>query len=167
MSQIPANYCADNVLAPLFPEHMGIGMNIRRARKHAGLTVQQSDVSKWETDTALPELLSLVKVATVLRISINSLLVGMAPTYDAIVRDLPSHAGTVDSPGRTIGGSPGVIHNDQSARIHALEDQITTYKAIIDRAHAIGVQLVTATGITLPRESAPTRGTQPRRRRHS
>lgn len=74
MSQIPANYCADNVLAPLFPEHMGIGMNIRRARKHAGLTqeqladraaVQQSDVSKWETDTALPELLSLVKVATV------------------------------------------------------------------------------------------------------
>lgn len=56
MSQIPANYCADNVLAPLFPEHMGIGMNIRRARKHAGLTqeqladraaVQQSDVSKW------------------------------------------------------------------------------------------------------------------------
>lgn len=83
---------------------MGIGMNIRRARKHAGLTqeqladraaVQQSDVSKWETDTALPELLSLVKVATVLRISINSLLVGMAPTYDAIVRDLPSHAGYV------------------------------------------------------------------------
>lgn len=100
-------------------------MNIRRARKHAGLTqeqlaaravVQQSDVSKWETDTAIPELLSLVKVATVLRISINSLLVGLEPTYDAFVRDLPSHSGTLDSPSRTIGGSTG------AERAHACED---------------------------------------------
>lgn len=70
-----------------------VGSNIRRLREAAGyrtqgafakaLRVPQSRLSDWENDRyGIPEPANLLKIATVLRISIDALLDGVDQAYD-------------------------------------------------------------------------------------
>jgi len=70
-----------------------VGSNIRRLREAAGyqtqgafakaLRVPQSRLSDWENDRyGIPEPANLLKIATVLRISIDALLDGVDHAYD-------------------------------------------------------------------------------------
>lgn len=76
--------------------------------------------------------------------------------------DLTRHSDRSDSP--DISGGVTVNDTVESARIRSLEHQVATYRAIIELAHDIGVQLVRKTSIDLPRQSTTTRNRQSRRR---
>lgn len=85
----------------LFLRHMSLGENLRALRDAADLTqeqlaqaadVQQSDISKWENDQTRPDLTSAIKLAKALKISLDLVVLGLDPSYDAIVRDLIRHA---------------------------------------------------------------------------
>jgi transcriptional regulator with XRE-family HTH domain len=87
-------------------EAMSLGRNLRTLREAAELTqevlaeradVSQSDISKWERGRVVPELPSAVRVAKVLKVSLDQILVGFDPEYDAITADLSRHAPLVDS----------------------------------------------------------------------
>ena len=81
--------------AAAYPEDVpaSVGSNIRRLREAAGyqtqgafakaLRVPQSRLSDWENDRyGIPEPANLLKIATVLRISIDALLDGVDHAYD-------------------------------------------------------------------------------------
>jgi transcriptional regulator with XRE-family HTH domain len=88
-----------------------VGENIRRVRLAAGVThqgqfagllgVPQSAVSRWENDHyAMPDTETLIKIAAALGCSIDDLLRGIYPEYDA-QRDRVRHTGTSPSPALT------------------------------------------------------------------
>lgn len=73
------------------------GENVRRLRREAGfkrskelaarLNVAASVVSRWENDaTGLPEGPTLLRLAIALRCSVEDLLLGVDPDYDALVK---------------------------------------------------------------------------------
>lgn len=85
---------------------VSLGQNIRRLRKAGGLRTQkalaeslgipQPQVSDWENDRyAVLEVPTLIKLAKALRCSVNHLLAGIDPDYDAGL----ARPGLDDSPG--------------------------------------------------------------------
>lgn len=82
----------------MFEVRATIGENIRRAREQAGLQQNEfadrlgtspTTVHKWEADKVVPDLVSLVKVAILLKRSLESLVVGFSPEYDRMRQAAP------------------------------------------------------------------------------
>ncbi len=71
-----------------------LGANLRRLRQQAKLTqeilaeraaVQQADISKWEKGKVTPELVSALRLARALDVSLDALLQGVDAQYDAAI----------------------------------------------------------------------------------
>lgn len=140
-----------------------IGENIAAAREAAGfdtqgafaeaLGVPQPRVSDWENSRyGSVKLETLLKVAKLLKVSVDVLLVGVDPTYDEIVKqsDPSDHTRTADSAHPT-GGAARV----DSSRERVLEGRLLVAEAMLEEAREQAARLV-ATLRATDGESAPT-----------
>lgn len=147
-----------------------LGANIRAARIRAGFR-QAKDfahhmgedaprLSDWERDRfERLELPTLVKIAKAARCSIDDLLVGLDPDYDAAARrDLTRPSADPQSGASLLGGSPADDQTRELQRLRQeLEDRRRAIAAIRDAATRI-VSLAAVAG----EESHPSVPAQPR-----
>lgn len=112
------------------------GENVRRLRKQAGLranklaeilNVTPPVVSAWERDRGgLPETPTLLKMAKAFDCSIDELLVGIDPAYDAIVRRratapiVTPETPTLSTPQRDLIADLSVLSDDEREAFHLL-----------------------------------------------
>lgn len=112
-----------------------VGGNIRRLRLAAGvatqrdfarmLGVESTRVNDWENDRyAVIELPNLLKIAKVLRVSLDDILAGTDAEYDAVLstRDLPSHADMIEPRAEDHDGSEQI--GTQQARYNHLRNDM-------------------------------------------
>jgi transcriptional regulator with XRE-family HTH domain len=73
---------------------VSIGGNLKRLREQAGMTqdalgkaaaVKQSDISKWEKKGQVPTINPLLRLASALGVSVNTLLEGVNSDYDRVI----------------------------------------------------------------------------------
>ena len=92
---IPLNYVFERVASIRYPDTVSLGQNIKRLRIVAGISTQkaladrlhvpQPQVSDWENDRyGTLETQTLMKLAKVLRCTIDQLLDGVDPDYDRV-----------------------------------------------------------------------------------
>jgi len=67
------------------------------------LEVSRQSVSKWETDSSIPDLNKLIKLSTVFNITLDELIMGTVQKVSSDPQPIPSYAG-VPLPGRKIAG---------------------------------------------------------------
>lgn len=93
---------------------------LKAARKRLGLNqetlaeqlgVEQSAVSRWETNRSVPETPTLLRLAVLIRMPVEDLVVGVDAGYDKWRRDLLRHPGGHTS--STPGGNPDAAELDR------------------------------------------------------
>lgn len=99
---------------PILGLHMAtIGENLKRIRNERGLQqgevadkvgVPQSQLSRWETDFAVPDTASILRIAPALEATVEEIFAGVDESYDAVVRrrmapQTPPHPLTAGVPG--------------------------------------------------------------------
>lgn len=108
--------------------------NIRECRRAADITqeqlasrlgVRQNVVSKWEKGRARPAISALPALAWALGVSVDRLLQGLHPQYDAS-RDLSRHTGTERSP--LLSGGPGETAAAYREQIDDLRQQVERHE---------------------------------------
>lgn len=149
-----------------------IGENIKRVRESRGfktqggfaraLDVPQPRLSDWENNRyAAPDLASLLKIATTLKVSVDELLPGFDDDYDKS-RDLIRHTST----GQT--GSPKQGESDgptSARRVAELERQVTEYETALREVQDVAGRLIRLAERGEKGPATP-RTTAQRRRRH-
>lgn len=149
-----------------------VGKNIRRERLRAGFKAQkafaaavgkpQSRVSDWETDRyGMPDLDTLVLISKTVKCSIDDLLVGVDPAYDAVAgRDLIWHGGQASS-----GAAEASAHATppDPARLLELERIEARHRETVQALEGVIEQLVKLTGLE---DGATTAATAGSRRHH-
>lgn len=144
------------------------GAAIKAARERAemnqtdvavALRVKQAAVSKWETGRALPEAGKLVRLAVLLRCSVEDLVVGVDADYD---RQRLTYLGRASSDHRPLpGGSDGAAE----ARIRELDHK---YKAALAASKDVALRLLNYLakhGQHVPGVDATAGAVQPRARK--
>lgn len=138
------------------------GLNrLKDARKRLGLRqedvaeklgVEQSAVSRWETNKGLPETPTLFRLAVLVEIPIEELVVGADQAYDRWRRDLLRHAPGEASAPHPKGGSD--VPASARARIQELERQVEDFKARFREVQAVTRQLF---GLAIGRKDSASR----------
>jgi len=173
-----------NVALYADPHMASIGGNIRQLRIEkrfetqgafaAALGVPQSRVSDWENDRYdSPDLTSLIRIATLLSVSIDALLAGVDARYDAIVT---TGVHTSDGTGTVQQKTSGESHSEDvgsafsstslgvsdatsiDARVRQLEARIRElepYEDFFQRIRPIFIETITAVGGETRETAAP------------
>lgn len=157
-----------------------LGKSIRARRKplmnqtvfgeRMGIT--QSSVSQWERGESTPDAKQLVKIAAVLRCSVEDLVVGVDDDYDRLRRTRPVTTGSEDRTLARKGGSDVPASDAAAARIRKLDQDyrqaLTATKDVARRlvealaAHGESISVDDAgTGTTVP--GARGRSARPRK----
>lgn len=154
------------------------GENLRRLRKARGLKakdiaerlgVTRPVVSKMENDrNGLPETPTLFRLAKAIPATIEDLLAGIDPAYDAIRRELSCQTSTGDSlPGGDVSNdtaaadSSGVLEPDEGPMLEA----IRSVRAAIGESMAKLVDVETRLAATRQAVGSKARGTRTRSHR--
>ena len=143
---------------------VSLGKNVRRLRRlrdmrqedlATALGIEQGTVSKWETGKNQPDATILPRLALMLESSIDDLLRGVDPQYDAR-RDLPGHdVSRVSSPARSglqQGGRQYVRERTASSRLQPVDPVLI--KTIESAASSIATALAVAKGERVRRKNA-------------
>lgn len=127
------------------------GENFRRLQKRAGLTgaeaaeairAHESQVSQWRRDTkGLPELPTLLRIAKGLRCTVDELLQGVDPDYDAALakRDLTRPPSDQESGASDSGGSPT---NEQARQLQQLREEFAAYRSAVSQLEEAAESIV-------------------------
>lgn len=88
--------CAIYRAGPILPPYVAtIGENLKKLRGRASLQqgevaekvgVPQSQLSRWETDTAVPDTASLLRIAPALEATLDEIMAGVDAAYDSVLR---------------------------------------------------------------------------------
>lgn len=162
-----------------------IGGNIRRLREAAGfqtqgafakaLDVPQPRLSDWENDRyGIPEVANLIKIAKILKVSLDQLIAGVDGDYDNIVArrsDLIRQPGMND--GASENHSPGGV-SDVPATARVLAEVGQRYDAFVREVSDVASQFEAAAhrlaALTAEQpaliKDGPARKTPARKRRH-
>lgn len=102
--------------------------NLKRLRRAAGLTqtklaelggLKQGQVSLYETGSDIPELPSLLKLATGLRVTLEDLVEGLDVRFDLVYQELQASITIPDEPAQPertlqpLGAIPPVLHGEE------------------------------------------------------